>query len=112
MTKTLDAHEHAPLEPEIADALLARLGSDDAFRDMFTADPVEALALLGHRPAIEAKANADTTAFGCMKVNTLASKDEFIAARDELRSRLTAAGNHTVVFYFEADRTLSTLRSR
>ena len=39
----------------------------------------------------------------------LASKEEIAAARSKLREHLMQAGNHTVVFCFEADRIDSAL---
>ncbi|KAF1700553.1 NHLP-related RiPP peptide [Pseudoxanthomonas suwonensis] len=86
-----------PLDPAVANELLDRLASDDAFRDLFSSDPRAALSSLGHEVSAE-----ETLA--CMRTNVLASKDEIASARDALRTRLTghATGAMTVIFSFEA----------
>jgi putative modified peptide len=74
------------LSETVADALLDRLSSDDAFRSMFVADPRAALATVGFAPA------ADVSMHGgiwmCMSVTELASKEAIRAGRNELRNQL------------------------
>lgn len=103
--------EHAGIDPEIVDILLEKLSTDDDFRATFQADPVRALAGLG---VTEAAAMVGRTPqpgdnFYCMTTNTLASKEEIAATRAKLQQHLAAAGNHNVIFCFEADMVCSTL---
>lgn len=107
-----DRKGHEPLEPQVADALLDRLGSDDAFRERFQQDPAAALETIGYvPPTFAGQAQAARPSFGCMQTERLATKEEFQAARAELREHLLSRSSHTVVFAFEADRIASTLRS-
>ncbi len=46
-----------------------------------------------------------------MTTTQLASKEEIAAARTELQAHLTRAGNHAVIFCFEAERIASALDS-
>src|SRR5690606_1881688 len=86
-----------PLDPAVANELLDRLASDDAFRDLFSSDPPAALSSLGNEVSAE-------ETLSCRRTNVLASKDEIASARDALRTRLTghATGAMTVIFSFEA----------
>lgn len=109
---------HSPFDNRLAGELLDKLSSDDSFRESFASNPVNALAQLGYPAATDAMAGAsslagtDTSAFACMQVNTLASKEEFAASRDELLAHLTSMGNHTVVFAFEANSISDALRRK
>ena len=89
----------APMDPAVVDALLERLSGDDAFRELFATDPRKALAQVGHHAA------ADDPLL-CAQTTVLASKEEIAAARDALRSHLTAhaAMAMGVIFNFEAGR--------
>jgi putative modified peptide len=69
--------------------LLDKLGSDDAFRDLFTKNPAAALKQVG-APEPEACA-------ACMTVTNLASKDAIKASRQALTSQLTATLGQTPV---------------
>lgn len=90
---------HPPLAPEVADRLLDLLSSDDKFRTEFAKDPGAALqSSLGLAPQ---QTQAALAGASCLRVTSLASKEEVQAARDELRGSLTAAGAHTVVFMLE-----------
>ena|SRR5688572_27455344 len=75
---------HLP-EP-IVDALLDKLGHDDAFRTRFTADPRGALAALGFAPA--ADASIQQGIWNCASVTQLASKEVIRAGRSTLRIQL------------------------
>jgi len=68
------------LSAAVARTLLDLLGTDDAFRARFAAAPSAALIEIG---ASEAEAE------GCMAIPGLATKQEFIAARDALLAHLT-----------------------
>lgn len=94
---TNDGEKTAPLDPRIADKLLDLLGTDDDFRELFSTDPLAALAQAGYRPDQEtslAKTTPDSSladkAFhSCCKVGELASKEAILEARDAIRSMLT-----------------------
>ncbi|MGH8053829.1 MAG: NHLP-related RiPP peptide [Stenotrophomonas sp.] len=103
--------EHAGIDPKVADILLEKLSTDDDFRATFQADPVLALASLGvaQASAMVGQTPQPGDNFYCMTTNTLASKEEIAAARAQLQQHLAAAGNHSVVFCFEADKIRSTL---
>ncbi|HET7370279.1 MAG TPA: NHLP-related RiPP peptide [Gammaproteobacteria bacterium] len=109
---------HPPLESKTADELLTRLSNDDDFRGVFAKSPIEALAAIGHTPAVEAlaqqgeMADANQLTFDCMKVDSLARKEELQEARNELFSHLTSSGNHTIVFAFESGQIAATLRRK
>lgn len=68
---------------EFVDRLLDKLGSDDAFRDQFQADPRAAVESLGHRVAQE-----DAADLMCLKCNSLADKKDIQASREGLRKEL------------------------
>lgn len=111
---------HSPFDTRTASALLDKLSTDDAFRDSFASDPVAALAELGYSGGTSGMTGApqagmaagDEDAFACMRVSSLASKEEFASARDELMAHLTSTGNHTVVFAFESNNITSALRRK
>ncbi|SBV37754.1 conserved hypothetical protein [uncultured Stenotrophomonas sp.] len=102
---------HPGLDAVTADTLLEKLSSDDAFRELFNANPILALAELGvdAAQALAPQAPSADDPFYCMTTNQLASKEEIAAARIELQAHLTKAGNQTVIFCFEADKIASTL---
>ncbi len=75
------------LSEEMVDALLKKLGSDDAFRDLFQKNPRKALASLGHQAALKAN-DTDEGIWMCMSTSALASKEAIRASHDELRKQL------------------------
>ncbi|MGR4895435.1 NHLP-related RiPP peptide [Stenotrophomonas sp. LARHCG68] len=103
--------EHPGLDPVVADILLEKLSTDDAFRERFQENPGNALASLG---VAEAQALIDHAPkpgdlFYCMTTHSLASKEEIAFAREQLAKHLSQRGNHNVIFCFEADRIASAL---
>lgn len=98
---------HPPFDRVVADNLLSRLEDDDAFREMFTRDPEEALRAVGHTDPAAALQGAS-----CMRVSRLASKEEIRASRELLQQDLTSTGAHTVVYAFEAGEVRSSLRKK
>src|SRR5687768_8146803 len=48
----------APLSPEVADRLLDLLSTDDAFRDLFQAEPLSALRSIGYQSPLPGKMTA------------------------------------------------------
>lgn len=81
--------------PEVADLLLDRLSSDDRFRGLFEKDPNMALAMLGHPVP-------NSFALKCAPLRQLASKQEFAAARAQLRDQIISAAALTNPHCFEA----------
>ncbi len=77
------------LSEDTIDMLLDKLGTDDAFRDLFQKNPREALASLQHAPAADPRVTEG--AWGCMQAQQLASKDAIRASRDALRKQLLTA---------------------
>ncbi|HYG07576.1 MAG TPA: NHLP-related RiPP peptide [Stenotrophomonas sp.] len=78
---------YSNLSAEIADRLLDKLATDDAFRAAFRADPAAALGTLGYsRPTEEAAATLDP--FSACVVQDLASKEAILAAREQLKKAL------------------------
>lgn len=75
----------SPLTAEVADRLLDLLSSDDAFRELFIADPAAALVQAGHV--------ADAAELALLRqqlsVQSLAAKEVVAAARQEIRASLT-----------------------
>lgn len=89
----------APLDPQIADRLLDLLSTDDAFRDLFQANPTEALGRLGYLPAAGAammpldqseQEQAQASLTSCLQVQALASKEVIAEARETIRAMLIA----------------------
>jgi putative modified peptide len=74
------------LSESVADALLDKLSSDDAFRSMFVADPRAALVSVGFAPAADASVHGGI--WMCLSVTELASKEAIRAGRNELRNQL------------------------
>ncbi len=75
-----------PLPPALVDALLDKLATDDAFREAFARDPRSALSSLAG--AVELQG---FTAWSCLTVSRLASKEEIARDRQLLRSQLCSA---------------------
>ncbi|MDX1554990.1 MAG: NHLP-related RiPP peptide [Xanthomonadales bacterium] len=96
---------HSPLEPATADRLLDLLSNDDSFRELFARDRQAALAKVGYPEATDASVQ-------CTSVRQLASKEEFAAAREELKSYLTSTSALTVIFCFESGEVSSKLLRR
>lgn len=90
---------HPPIPDDIANHLLDLLANDDAFRAVFASDPHTALVAAG---LSSEQADAALEGPTCLRVSTLASKEEIADARDKLKHSLTAQGAHTVVFCFDA----------
>ncbi len=113
MDNSYDNHDeaagHAGLDPLIVDSLLEKLATDDAFRAIFHANPAQALAGLGALLGASHGIPAPGDPYYCMTTSTLASKEEIAQARALLQQHLAAAGNHNVIFCFEADRIRSAL---
>lgn len=75
----------APIDPQVADRLLALLSTDDTFRRLFTRDPATALAQVGF-----VRATGETAPDVCFwGITQLASKAQIAQARDEIRLMLT-----------------------
>src|SRR5262245_61861993 len=74
----------APLDAKTAEDLLHRLSTDDDFRAQFQADPMAALKALGY-PGQQLQAEP----FSACSVSQLASKDQLLAAKEELMATLT-----------------------
>ncbi len=92
-----DNAAHPPLSQEMATHLLDLLSEDDAFRELFTLDPEEALIQAGLSQEQAAQALHGES---CMRVTTLASKEAIRAAREQLMQCMTSEAAHTVVFCF------------
>lgn len=76
---------------EVADRLLDKLSSDDAFRDQFSNDPRAALASLGHvTPAEDVDKRGSDPINCCTMKGPLASKEKIAAARAVLKTQLTS----------------------
>jgi putative modified peptide len=85
------------LSEETVDALLDKLGTDDAFRTQFKHSPRAALASLGHKAAASAK-DSDEGIWACCVVKELASKETIRASRDALRTQLLSSqASHTPI---------------
>ena len=93
---------HPPLDRALATRLLAELAENDAFRLRFASHPSAALQELGL--SAEA-ADAALQGVSCLKVNSLASKQDILKSRELLQNYLTSEGSHTVVYCLEAGRT-------
>ena len=72
----------APLSPEVSDRLLDLLSTDDAFRDLFQAEPLTALRSIGYQSPTPGKMTAcglapaaELEPFADCKVQNLADKD-------------------------------------
>lgn len=107
MSDSMRHQGHPPLDPDAADRLLEKLGTDDGFRDTFIRDPGAALQQIGVLDPSAALVGAS-----CMRANQLASKEEIQASRETLQNYLTSTGTHTVVFCFESGKVSASLRRR
>lgn len=76
------------LPESLAVQLLDRPGNDDAFRDVFAADPRQALAQLGLAPA--ADMSVAEGIWNWPQVSEPASKRAVLASRDALIRQVTA----------------------
>jgi putative modified peptide len=76
--------DYEDLPAAMADRLLDALGSDDAFRAAFVADPRGALASLGYAPAADSLVASGI--WESLKVERLAEKSAFRDARAQLRN--------------------------
>lgn len=79
--------------PEVADALLDKLSTDDNFRALFEKDPAAAMASIGHRPPSSTDkaslaASADPVLCCNLKAGKLADKETIKAGRNKLRAAL------------------------
>ena len=81
----------APLDAQIAEKLLDRLGSDDSFREQFQANPIAALQSIGYEGSgLRAAAPSDLAEpFSACAVNQLAAKEDILAAKEKLMATLT-----------------------
>jgi len=86
----------APLDPALADRLLDLLSTDDLFRERFQRDHLAALRTIGYESPTPGQmtacglvANAQPEAFRDCKVQELASKEDILAARTEIKAMLT-----------------------
>lgn len=110
-TKNTGAAKSAPLDPKVADKLLDLLSTDNEFRRLFKKDPTVALEQIGHR----------VPSFGpppvvppvmCQSVQRIAPKQEFAAARDQLKAHLISAAIFTNPHCFEAGQVASRSRRK
>lgn len=88
------SNEKQKLSNEKIDELLELLANDDDFRERFSAAPEEALKQIGW--------TGDSPA--CMQVETLASKEQIAAARDQLGKQFMAQGAYNVIFNLDASK--------
>jgi putative modified peptide len=89
--------------PEVADKLLDKLSTDDAFRDLFEKNPSSALRQVGHEPASEHAGVRGSDPAMCSNLkNGLASKEAIRAGREEMKAALTSTLSQTV-FAISAD---------
>lgn len=90
------------LSEKNVDALLDRLSSDDEFRAQFQKSPRQALASLGHEPAVDRSVEAGS--WDCMEVSALASKEAIKASRDEIRKQMLTTQASAIPIALEASR--------
>ncbi|QBL39147.1 putative modified peptide [Stenotrophomonas sp. ASS1] len=83
----------SPLSADVAQQLLERLASDDAFRSEFAKDPGLALLALG--------ADEDTVRACRASLASLGSKMEFAQAASRMRTLLGTRAAFNVPFLFE-----------
>lgn len=82
------------LEPAVANTLVQLLSQDDEFRELFTKDPVAALAQAGHT-----EKNPDELknfVNECCSAVELADKQTIADAREEINAMLTSGTSQTV----------------
>ncbi|MFD0739855.1 NHLP-related RiPP peptide [Lysobacter koreensis] len=75
-----------PFNAKTADKLLDLLSTDSEFRRLFKRNPIAGLAYVGYPPAKEAMA-----LMACAAVDSLGSKKEIAAARDQLKDYLVSS---------------------
>jgi putative modified peptide len=81
----------APIDAETAGKLLELLGTDDGFRQRFQENPSAALESIGYASDSLASAQAESLPqpFSACSVSQLASKEQILAAKEELTTTLT-----------------------
>lgn len=79
-----------PLDPIAVDALLDRLSSDDAFRNLFVKSPEDALRQL---PGTPIALPAGEPGSNCLRVSQLAAKEDLRATREQVRAQLLGKGS-------------------
>lgn len=77
-----------PLTPELTDKLLDKLGNDDAFRDLWSKDPGQAMQHVG--------APKDFDVGLCLDKGPLASKETFRRSHAAFRAALVGGGSQSV----------------
>lgn len=83
---------------ELADKLLAKLSSDDAFREHFRKDPRAALKELGYETPADEVGVEGSDPVMCLDGNlALASKQDIASARHQLQTQLSGSVFHYVV---------------
>jgi putative modified peptide len=83
--------------PDVADKLLDKLSTDDAFRDLFESNPRAALSQVGHEtPAQHLEVRGSDPVMCANLNNGLASKEAIRAAREDLKAALTSTQAHTI----------------
>lgn len=84
--------------PEVADKLLEKLSTDQAFRDLFEKNPRAALKKVGHEtPEVDRDTKGHDPVLCCYNVNGgLASMETIRAGREKIKASLTSAQVHTV----------------
>ena len=75
---------------DIADKLLDKLSSDDAFRELFQSDARAALAQIGYHTPTGDQGVRGSDPLMCCSVKGLASKETIRAGRAKLRAALTS----------------------
>lgn len=82
MSPTLPAH--------VAKVLLEKLGTDDAFRELFSSNPAKALEEAGYDWNDDTNSDQNVALRACCRVNMLASKEVIQKAFDELLTMFTS----------------------
>lgn len=112
-TKNTGGAKSAPLDPKVADKLLDLLSTDNEFRRLFKKDPTMALAKIGHgAPVTPPGPPPVVPPVMCQPVKRIAPKQEFVAARDQLKAHLASAAVFTNPHCFEAGKVASTSRRK
>jgi len=82
---------------DVADKLLEKLATDDAFRDLFQTNPRAALSQVGHDTPEQHFGLRGTDPVMCLVLNNgLASKEVIRAGRDSMKAALTSVQVQTV----------------
>jgi putative modified peptide len=77
--------------PQVADMLLEKLSTDDAFRSLFQQDTRAALAIVGHvTPAGDVGVPGRDPVMCAYNMQGLATKERISSAKESLRAYLTA----------------------